>query len=126
MTYEEQLLKALRERMLRAAQDMPLSSAPPINIYNGAMPSSVSEALSASGKSGPGGQVQASQAGISPEELEYLVDISKRDVNEEVGVDAKGNPIIKSVGWDKKVHRYTQPQGKKKKGLNSLFGDDYP
>lgn len=110
MAYEDELFKALKERMLRMTQDMPMSGAPPINIYNG-MPYGVSETLNAGGSNTPGRQAQAAKQGVTPEELEYLVDISKRDVKQEVGVDSEGNPIIKTVGWDKKVHRYTEPKG---------------
>jgi hypothetical protein len=125
MTYEEQLLKALKERMLRATQDLPLSGAPPINIYNGAMPTSVSEALNASGANSPGKQVQAAQEGITPEELEYFVDINKRDVKDIIGYDQEGKPIIRNAGWDKNVHRYTRPKGTGSGGspLRGYFGD---
>jgi hypothetical protein len=147
------LEKAMKERLLRMINEHPFSGAPPINIYNG-MHSSVSEAMSAGGSNSVGNQINAQKRGdLSPEDLEYLVDISKRDVKAHVGEDEEGNPIYKTVGWDKKVHRYTEPnadvlanwddsninpdnpevamqgerqKGKReqrKKGLGSLFGE---
>ena len=105
MALEDDLLKALKERVLRATQDMPFGSAPSININNSnTMPRTVSEALSAGGGKNVTGQESGQGQGMTPEELEYLVEINKRDVFEE-GQD-------KAVGWDKTVHRYTQPKAK--------------
>jgi hypothetical protein len=105
------LEQAMRKRLLRMIEDTPMQGAPSVNVYaGGALPSSVSEALSAGGGMSTQKQMAATQAGITPEELEYLVDISKRDVKEQVGINAEtGEPVYKNVGWDKKVHRYTMP-----------------
>lgn len=105
MTYEEQLLKALKEKLLRQVNDQAFTGAPQINIHN-AMPNSISEALNAGGSNSPGKQAQAAQMGMSPEELDYFVNIEKRDVM---------NPDGETVGWDKNVHRYTQSKTPKKK-----------
>jgi hypothetical protein len=42
--------------------------------------------------------------GMSPEDLDYLVDIERRDV-----WDGE-----QKIGWNKSVHRYTEPKGKAK------------
>jgi hypothetical protein len=116
------LEEAMKKRLLKMINENPFSGAPPINIYNG-MPSSVQEAMSAGGANSVGNQINAQKRGdLSPDELEYLVDISKRDVR-----DNEGN----AMGWDKKVHRYTQPKmsalvkKKKSQGMDSLFGDEF-
>lgn len=103
------LERALQERLLREirGEHASFQNAPQINIHN-ALPRSVSEALSAGGSNSPGNAVKAAEKGLTPEELEYLVDISKRDVREKVGIDPEtGEEIFKTIGWDKKVHRYT-------------------
>jgi hypothetical protein len=109
MALEEELLKALKERVLRMASDMPMLAAPPINIYNG-MPSSISETLNAGGSNSPGFQAEAAKAGLSPEELEYVVDIEKRDA-----FDPK---TMETIGWNKNVKRYTVPKGSIEKMLS--------
>jgi hypothetical protein len=117
------LEQAMRKRLLRMIEDTPMQGAPAVNVYaGGALPSSVSEALSAGGGMSTQKQMAATQAGISPEELEYLVDISKRDVKEQVGTDESGEPIYKHVGWDKKVHRYTMPAGNTAEGNRDRSG----
>jgi hypothetical protein len=106
------LEQAMRKRMMRMIEEapMPMQGAPLVNVYAGALPQTVSETMSLGGGMSTQKQMQATQAGISPEELEYLVDISKRDVKEQVGTDPEsGEPVYKNVGWDKKVHRYTMP-----------------
>ena len=51
-----------------------------------------------------GGYDSISQ-GMSPEDLDYWVDITRRDLDEL-------NPNTgKPAGWNKKVHRYTEPKG---------------
>jgi hypothetical protein len=106
--YEE----AMKRRILKMIEEQPLQGAPSMNVYTyGAMPGSISEAMNLGGGQSTQKQMAATQAGISPEELEYLVDISKRDVKQNMGVDQEGNDILKTVGWDKKVHRYTVPKG---------------
>lgn len=113
------LEKAMKERLMRMINEQPFSGAPPINIYNGgAIPTSIQGAMSAGGSNSVGAQMAAQQRGdLSPDDLEYLVDISKRDIKDEEG---------NSLGWDKSVHRYTQPNDKKKKKKtpgSSLFED---
>lgn len=105
------LEQAMRKRLMRMIEETPMQGAPAVNVYaGGALPQTVSEALSAGGGMSTQKQMQATQAGMTPEELEYLVDISKRDVKEQVGLDPEtGEPVYKNVGWDKKVHRYTMP-----------------
>jgi hypothetical protein len=118
------LEQAMRKRLLRMIEDTPMQGAPAVNVYaGGALPGSVSEALSAGGGMSTQKQMAATQAGISPEELEYLVDISKRDVKEQVGTDPEsGEPVYKNVGWDKKVHRYTMPAEKTGEGNRDRSG----
>lgn len=140
MTEASDLERALRKRLLKMIEDSPIQGAPSVNVYaGGAMPQTVSEALSAGGGTSTQKQMEATKAGISPEELEYLVDISKRDVTTPAGIDQEtGEPKYRTIGWDKKVHRYTQPRAddmsrmknKKKKpqdeaGLSSLFGEEW-
>lgn len=105
------LEQAMRKRLMRMIEETPMQGAPAVNVYaGGALPQTVSEALSSGGGMSTQKQMQATQNGMTPEELEYLVDISKRDVKEKVGEDPEtGEPVYKNVGWDKKVHRYTMP-----------------
>jgi hypothetical protein len=97
--YEE----AMKRRILRMIEETPLQGSPSMNVYTG-MPGSISEAMNLGAGQSTQTKMAAEQAGMSPEELEYLVEINKRDVF------AKGQD--KAVGWDKKVHRYTVPRKK--------------
>lgn len=96
---EHPLEKALRERLERLIKDQSFQAAPPLvnNIYASGMPQTVSEALSAGG-----------EPAMSPEDLDYLVEIEKRDVF--------SPEADKPVGWNKKVHRYTQQKKQSDRG----------
>jgi hypothetical protein len=107
---EEELLQALKARLLKDISSQ--SAAPSFNIYaGGGMPSGIQEYMSASGSKSPANMAAAEQAGMTPEELEYMVNISRRDVEAVVGQDQEGNPIKKKIGWDKRVHRFAGPKG---------------
>jgi hypothetical protein len=111
---DEELLKALKERIMREINMTP-QSAPAINIYN-SLPTSLQDVMTAGGSKNPANDVaiakEAEKMGVSPEELEYMVNISRRDVEAVSGFDPEsGEPIKKKVGWDKKVHRFTVPKG---------------
>jgi hypothetical protein len=108
---EEELLRALKARLLREIESQP--AAPSFNIYagGGGVPSGIQEYMSAGGSKSPANMAAAEQAGMTPEELEYMVNISRRDVEAVVGQDEEGNPIRKKIGWDKRVHRFAGPKG---------------
>lgn len=131
---DDELVSALKARLLQQIQNAQIfgSGALTNNIYSNSVgPASVSEALS----------TRSSESDITPEELNYLVNIQKRDVKEQVGVDKNGNPIYKVVGWNKDVKRYTEPNEYDERRKNkskmkhkieknvplkdSLFGGDY-
>lgn len=98
---DEVLLDAIRKRYLR-------------EIEKETQAANINNIINNSPASAPG--MAAAMGGVTPDDDEYFVDITRTDLPEI-------NPITKKpIGWNKKVRRYKRKPGEempeKKKGLS--------
>jgi hypothetical protein len=101
---DDYLIQAARRRLLRQLEQEGGGAASIVNnVYGGPL---------GGGGGGMGGMMEAMGGGGGEDPFDYFVDINRRDVEEPAGLDENGQPIMKKVGWDKRVHRF---RGSKKK-----------
>lgn len=103
---QEELLKALQERLLRLEdQYQEIAKAPDLSAYE-SQPKTLGEAMLASGKNNPANnsriEREAAELGLTPEEYNYIVEISKRDVFRPEKDPKTGQQILRTIGWDKR------------------------
>ena len=100
------LLEAIRQRMMDEIGKQHESNV--INNLIGGSSDALPATRGARGVSEFAGQATSSGAeGLSPEDYDYLVDITREDLPEI-------NPATgKPMGWKKTVHRYREEKGKK-------------
>lgn len=92
--YNDMLRQAIRDRILSEVRKPRDVERIVNNVYGGALTSDKNQGL--------GGGVMGE---MSPEDRDYLVDITREDLPEL-------NPLTgKPKGWKKTVKRYTQPRG---------------
>jgi len=105
---DDYLIQAARRRLARMLeQEGGDASAIVNNVYGGSPGGG-----GGGGGGGLGGMIEAMGGGGGEDPFDYFVDINRRDVEEPAGLDENGQPIMKKVGWDKRVHRF---RGSKKK-----------
>lgn len=93
--YENVLRQAIQQRILEEIQRKEAAHQVVNNVYG------------QSGAAAPHAHgVSEQMGGMSPEDYDYLVDITRSDLPEI-------NPATKKpMGWKKTVHRYASPKGK--------------
>jgi len=96
--YNAMLRQAIRDRILNEVKQPRDVERIVNNVYGGPLTSDKNQGL--------GGGVTGEMAeGMTPEELDYFVKITRKDL-------PNLNPLTgKPEGWEKEVHRFTKPRG---------------